>query len=104
VTAALQEVRGDKPGPGTEKPAAGSRPDPAAREAQLAAPLAKALDVSEAKVKAALAEIRDAAEADRSAAFEKKLDAAVKAGTLTQSEADAVTKAAKLRVINVGPR
>ena len=44
------------------------------------------------------------AQAKRTGALEEKLDAAVKAGTLTQAEADAGSKAADLGVISVGPR
>lgn len=92
-----------KPAPGT-KPDPANRPDPAARDAALAKSLASKLGVSEAKVTSALAEIRSAADADRAKALKTRLDAAVKAGTLTQAEADAVTKAVSKGVINVGPR
>ena len=81
-----------------------NRPDPAARDAAMAKSLASALGVSEAKVKAAIEEVRSAARADRASALKTKLDAAVKAGTLTQAEADAVTKAVDQGVIRVGPR
>ena len=104
VTEALREVRGDRPAPGSATPNPDTRPDRAARDAQLAASLAEQLGVSEAQVTAALAEIRATAQAERIAALEEKLDAAVKAGTLTQTEADAVSKAADLGVLSVGPR
>lgn len=106
VTEALQKFRQDnKPDPGTTKPAPGTvRPDPTLRDEALAKSLAGSLKVDEAKVKTALAEIRSAAQADRAAALKTKLDAAVKAGTLTQAEADAVTKAVDRGVVNVGPR
>jgi hypothetical protein len=106
VVAALQKFREDnKPDPGATKPTPGTtRPDPTARDEALAKSLAGSLGVDEAKVKTALAEIRSAAQADRAAALKTKLDAAVKAGTLTQAEADAVTKAVDQGVINVGPR
>jgi hypothetical protein len=103
VTAALKAFRDEnkptaKPTPGTPKP------DPAARDAALAKALATKLGVDEAKVKAALTEIRATGQADRAAVLKTKLDAAVKTGTLTQAEADAVTKAVDKGVINVGPR
>ena len=44
-------------------------------------------------------EIRAARQADRAAELKTRLDAAVKAGTLTQAEADAVTKAVEKGVI-----
>ena len=81
-----------------------TRPDPAARDAELAKALASKLGVDEAKVTAALDEIRAAREAERTKALGDRLAAAVKAGTLTQAEADAVTKAAEKGVIDVGPR
>jgi hypothetical protein len=77
----------------------GARPDKAAREAALAASLAKSLGIDEAKVKAALEELRTQAQADRAAALKGRLDQAVKDGTLTQAEADAVTKAVEKGVL-----
>lgn len=107
VTEALQAFRDAnrpaKQATGTRADPA-NRPDPTARDAALARSLASRLGVSEAKVTTALAELRSAAEADRAAALKTKLDAAVRAGTLTQAEADAVNKAARLGVISVGPR
>ncbi len=101
VTDALKAVRDEtKP---TTKPTPGqTKPDPAARDAALAKALATKLGVDEAKVKTALDEIRAARQADRATALKTKLDAAVKAGTLTQAEADAVTKAVEKGVINGG--
>ena len=55
-------------------------------------------------VATALAELRATHEADHKAAFQTKLDEAVKAGTLTQAEADAVVKAADTGVIGYGGR
>lgn len=106
VTEALQKFRDDNlPDPGATKPTPGTaKPDPTAREEAMAKSLAGSLGVDEAKVKTALAEIRSAAQADRAAALKTKLDAAVKAGTLTQAEADGVTKAVDRGVVNVGPR
>lgn len=100
VTAALQAIRdeksGTKPTPGT------TRPDPSARDADLAKSLATKLGLDEAKVKTALDEIRAAQDADRGQALKDKLAAAVKAGTLTQAEADAVQKAVDKGVIHAG--
>ena len=65
----------------------------------LAASLAKSLGIEEAKVTAALEELRTAEQAKHAAALKPRLDQAVKDGTLTQAEADAVTKAAEKGVI-----
>jgi hypothetical protein len=77
----------------------GTKPDNAAKEAALAASLAKSLGIDEAKVKAALEELRTQAQVDRAAALKGRLDQAVKDGTLTQAEADAVAKAVEKGVI-----
>jgi transposase-like protein len=74
------------------------------RDAALAKSLAEKLNLDEAKVSQALAEIRAAKQAERAAALKERLDAAVADGTLTQAEADAVTKAVEQGVINVGGR
>ena len=101
VTEALQAIReANRP---TAKPSTGSaEPDRAARQAELVSQLADKLGIDEAKVKAAFDEIQTARQADRAAALKDDLDAAVKAGTLTQAEADAVTKAVQKGVINAG--
>jgi hypothetical protein len=78
--------------------------DPAEREAALAKALAEELGIEEAKVVTALEEIRTARQAERAAALKEQLDAAVADGTLTQAEADAVTKAVEKGVINPGGR
>ncbi len=80
-------------------PAEGQKPDRAAMEKALAASLAKSLGIDESKVTAALEELRSAEQADHAAALKPRLDQAVKDGTLTQAEADAVTKAAEKGVI-----
>jgi ABC-type amino acid transport substrate-binding protein len=107
VTEALKALRdehkADRPDPGTA-PDPSTRPDPAQREAELAKALAGKLGVDEAKVKAALDEIRADRDAERAAALKGRLDAAVKEGSLTQAEADAVTKAVEKGVIGGGPR
>lgn len=100
---ALKAVREDLR-PSTPPPPGTDRPDRAARDAALAKGLAAELGIAESKVTAALAEIRAAANAERAAALKDKLDAAVKAGTLTQAEADAVTKAVEKGVLNGFPR
>ncbi|HYP44332.1 MAG TPA: hypothetical protein VEQ66_03935 [Propionibacteriaceae bacterium] len=101
VATALQKFRAERP---TEPPTTGNRPDPAEREENLATFLAGELDVDQAKVKTALQEIRAALRAERASALKPRLEEAVKSGTLTQAEADAVTKAVQQGVINAGPR
>ena len=91
----------------TNLPSPGSAPgirDRAADDAALAKALAGPLGVDEAKVKIALDAIRQAHQADRAQALQTRLDAAVKAGTLTQAEADAVRKAVAVGVVPFGPR
>jgi hypothetical protein len=105
VTTALQEIRdANRPAkpstaPSADPSAKPTRPDPAERDAALAKALAGKLGVDEAKVTKALDEIKAARQADRAAELKTRLDAAVKAGTLTQAEADAVTKAVEKGVI-----
>ena len=105
VETALKEVReANRP---TTRPTPGTAPAPrdhAADDAALAKALAPKLGVDEAKITTALDEIRTAREADRAKALDDRLAAAVKAGTLTQAEADAVKKAAEKGVIGFGPR
>lgn len=109
VTEALKAIRdenrpaaGSTPTPGTTPTPGQTKPDPAAKDAELAKALAGKLGIDEAKVKTALDEIRAAQQADRATALKTRLDAAVKAGTLTQAEADAVTKAVEKGVIPGG--
>ncbi|WP_426987097.1 hypothetical protein [Pseudarthrobacter sp. Y6] len=107
VTEALKAYReANKP---TTPPADGTttektRPDPAAKQAELAKSLAATLGIDEAKVTAALEELRTAEQADRAAALKSRLDQAVTDGKLTQAEADAVTKAVQNGVIGGGGR
>ncbi|GAB3072759.1 hypothetical protein GCM10027053_42470 [Intrasporangium mesophilum] len=82
--------------------APGAKPDVSALQDQFAQLLAKELGLDVNKVKTALAEVRTAAAADRQKAFDDRLDQAVKDGKLTQSEADAVKKAAKEGIIGMG--
>lgn len=86
--------------PSADPSAKPTRPDPATREAALAKQLASKLGIDEAKVTKAFEEIRADRQADQAKALKTKLDAAVKAGTLTQAEADAVTKAVEKGVIS----
>lgn len=80
-----------------------SRPSPEQRQAELAKALAEKLGVEQSAVEKALTELRDEAKADGIAALKERLAEAVKAGTLTQAEADAVVKAAEAGVIPAGP-
>jgi hypothetical protein len=100
VATALAEIW-EENGPLTEGDP-GQRPDPAERDAALAKALASKLGVGEAEVKAAIDEIRAERQAERAAALKERLDAAVQAGTLTQTEADAVQKAVEKGVIHGG--
>jgi hypothetical protein len=105
VTKALQEIsEADRPAkpstaPSADPSAKPTRPDPEKREVALAKALAEKLGIDEAKVTKAFDEIRAARQADRAAELKTRLDAAVKTGTLTQAEADAVTKAVEKGVI-----
>lgn len=78
----------------------------AQRQDELAAALATELGIDKAKVAAALEKVRTAqqgkAQADRTAQLKTRLDAAVKAGTLTQEQADAILKAAEAGVLPHG--
>ncbi|MFT3971764.1 MAG: hypothetical protein QM695_16170 [Micropruina sp.] len=104
VTEALKAAReANKP---TSRPSTGAspserpkRPDPATRDAALAKQLAEKLGIPEANVAKALDEIRAERQTERAAELKNRLDAAVKDGTLTQAEADAVTKAVEKGVI-----
>ncbi|MCX6395022.1 MAG: hypothetical protein NTV23_00875 [Propionibacteriales bacterium] len=103
VQTALDAVRADlRPA----APADGTRPTPptdaerAAHQKALATALATKLNVSEAKVTAALEVAQKAADADRAehktqerADLVTRLDAAVKAGTLTEADKTSVLKA-----------
>ena len=88
----------------TERPADGTKPDGTeqdrtAMDAALAKSLADSLGIEESKVTGALEELRAAAQAERATALKSRLDAAVGDGTLTQAEADAVTKAIEKGVL-----
>jgi hypothetical protein len=83
-----------------------TKPDPTTMQDELATKLASKLGIDAAKVKAAFADLRAAHEADEQKSFDDRLAQAVKDGKLTQSEADAVKKAAQAGVIDMhdGPR
>ena len=99
VADALQAFRDAEPA-GDRRPPEGTKPDRAATEKQpWPRPSAESLGIEEAKVTAALEELRTAEQANHAAALKPRLDQAVKDGTLTQAEADAVTKAAEKGVI-----
>ncbi|WP_255767909.1 hypothetical protein [Pseudarthrobacter sulfonivorans] len=107
LTDALKAFRdANKPAAGTGKgtSADGTRPDPAAMQAELAKSLAASLGIDEAKVTAALEELRTAEQTEHAAALKTRLDKAVTDGKLTQAEADAVTKAVQNGVIGGGGR
>ena len=100
VRTALQEYReANRP---TTPPDAGTRPE--VDDTALAKALAEKLGVDEAKVATALTEVRAAHQAERAQAVADRLAEAVKAGTLTQAEADAVKKAADAGIVHVGGR
>ena len=105
VTEAIQAFReANKPSAPPTEGSTETRPDRTAMDAALAKSLAEKLGIEEAKVTAALAEIRSEAQAERAAALKSRLDKAVSEGTLTQAEADAVTKAVEKGVIGGGGR
>jgi hypothetical protein len=102
ITEALRAIRDERRALTPEEK---EQLDPAERDAALAQALAEKLGVDEAKVATALEEIRTARQAERAAALKERLDAAVADGTLTQAEADAVTKAVEKGVIGgIGKR
>lgn len=68
-------------------------------EAAIAKSLGTTLGIEKAKVATALTDIRAAEHARRAAAMKARLDKSVTVGTLTQAEADAVTKAWERGVI-----
>ena len=87
----------DQPGPGHGGP---GRRAHDRLDGDLAAKLAEKLGLTEDKVTTALKEIRAERTAQRATALKDRLAAAVKAGSLTQAEADAVQKAFDKGVIS----
>ena len=78
----------------------------AQRQDELAAGLATELGIDKAKVAAALEKVQTAqqttAQAERAAELKTRLDAAVKEGTLTRQQADAILKAKEAGVLRGG--
>ena len=78
----------------------------AQRQDQLAAALATELGIDKAKVAAALEKVQTAQQAqftaERTAELKTRLDAAVKAGTLTAEQSAAILKAAEAGVLPQG--
>lgn len=105
VQTAIEKVReANKP---TEKPTAGTKPTDAEREAKRTAyviALAKELGVSADDITDALEKVRGAHQAERKSDLTEKLDAAMKAGTLTQADKASVLKALDAGVLGGGPR
>lgn len=103
VTEAIEAFReANRPAAGSGETGGATKPDRFARDAELAASLAETLGLKESKVAAALEEFRSSARTERAEALKTTLDAAVGDGTLTQAEADAVTKAIEKGVIGGG--
>lgn len=95
VQEALQAARESAP----PRDDTGGRPDRAALQSALAAPLAEALGLDEATVQAALDALAAQHQEERSADLQARLDAAVADGSLTQEEADGAAKAVELGVL-----
>lgn len=115
VQQALDAVREELRPDGSDS-SDGTKPAPptdamrAARQAALAEALADELGVSEAKVKAALEVVQEQADAQREARRAEfrtnlvtRLDAAVKAGALTQADKTSVLKAFDARLLGGSP-
>ncbi|MET3962846.1 DNA-binding MarR family transcriptional regulator [Marmoricola sp. OAE513] len=109
LDAVRDELRPEKPADGT-KPTPPTEAERAARQAKFVTALAKELNVSEAKVKTAVAAQEKKLEAAREerrtesrADLVTRLDAAVKAGTLTEADKTSVLKAFDAKVIGDGP-
>ena len=103
MTAALEKLRAAQQ-PSTP-PAQGSQPTDAERQAREKArvtALAKELGVSQAKVQAALDAIKADREASRKTELTTRLDAAVKAGTLSAADRASVLKAFDAGVLGGG--
>lgn len=100
VSAALDTFRqANTPSGSKDSSSTKTKPDTATQDAALAKSLAATLGVEQTKVATALADIRKDAAQKRASELKSKLDKAVTAGTLTQAEADAVTKAVEKGVI-----
>lgn len=100
VAEALRAVREELRAERDQDPTA--RPSRTEAEAELAERLAAKLGVDRATVAKAIADLRAAAQAEALASLKERLAEAVRAGTLTQAEADAVVKAVEAGVIPAG--
>ncbi len=101
LTAVRDDLKAARKGSSTTPGTPSAKPDPATRQDELATKLAGKLGISADTVTKAMANVRASHEADEQKAFDDRLAAAVKAGTLTQSEADAVKKAAKAGLVGM---
>jgi hypothetical protein len=99
---AIKAVRDEMKAAHTPGQGNATKPDITAMQSEFATKLAAKLGIGAAKVKAALADLRAAHEAEEQKAFDDRLAQAVKDGKLTQTEADAVKKAAKAGIIGMG--
>ncbi|HEY6594808.1 MAG TPA: hypothetical protein VI011_11990 [Asanoa sp.] len=94
------------PAPSASSSAQDKQKQRADRQAALAAALAKELGIDQAKVADALqkaeASLQAQAKTERQNALKSRLDEAVKAGTLTQAQEDAILKAAEAGVLPYG--
>lgn len=110
LDAVRKDLRPDKAGATKgSKPTAPTEAERSERQSKLAAALAEKLGVSEAKVKAALAVVEKQEEANREkgqaqsrADLVTRLDAAVKAGTLTEADKTSVLKAYDANLLGGG--
>ncbi len=101
VSEALRAVREDLRSDRDQDPS--TRPSRTEAEAELAKRLAEKLGIDQTAVEKAITELRAADQAEALTSLKERLADAVKAGTLTQAEADAVVKAAEAGVIPTGP-
>lgn len=105
VSTALEEIHADRRAAREDQPDDQGRPGPpseADREAdraELVDQLAEKLGLPAEQVSTALDELRSEQQSERAARLADRLDQAVQDGTLTQAEADAVTKAVEKGVI-----
>lgn len=99
---ALDEIRTAHQADADTKQGRPTDEEQAAREAELAKELAEKLGVSQKKVTEAITAIRTERQAEMQSGFNTRIDDAVKAGTLTETEGAAVKKAAEKGVIGMG--
>ena len=108
ITAVRDDLRPEKPSKDT-RPTPPTEAERAQQDAAFVKALAKKLDVSEDEVADAVEAAQKKASTDRQAmrskdraALVKKLDAAVKAGTLSESDKTSVLKAFDAKIIDAG--